>query len=144
MTGIFKYFIIKQSSRYALVLFSALLMVLISGCEEDDELVAVRSIETIEPYISGPAVISGGLIKANRNIELLGYGLWYSTKPDPGIDDAVAAGTDLTVSREGGSYLMEFKSEMFLSTGTTYYLRAYIETRSGIAYDDNELKFTFN
>ncbi len=134
---------VPNLSSYTVVVIIALMLFCAYGCEEDDELVAIRSIETIEPYVSGEAVISGGIIKANRDISLVRYGVCLNTESNPTVEDTVIVGENLRKSPDGGGYFIEFESVMVLSPGTQYYIRAFIETRSGLAYG-NETDFIFN
>lgn len=111
------------------------------GCEKDD-LVAIRSIETFTPVVTGNVAVTGGKMIANREIELIDYGVCLSTRPNPTIDDLIFAGTDMMVSQDSGSYTVEFTSQIApLSAGTRYYLRAYVNTKSGRAYG-TQIDFT--
>jgi len=113
------------------------------GCEKDD-LVAIRSLDTIEPEVTATTAITGGRVVANREIELVEYGVCYNTTANPTIEDNIAPGTGLQEFIEGNRYSAEFQSTISLLTpGTIYYIRAYVTTRSGTAYG-NQISFTTN
>ncbi len=116
---------------------------LLSGCEKDD-LVAIRSIDTIEPVITGTTVVTGGIMTANKEIELVEYGIAYNTAANPVTEDNISPGTDLSVFEDPSRYTVEFKSQItLLSPGTKYYIRAFVTTRTGTAYG-NQISFTIN
>lgn len=118
-------------------------LILLSGCEKDD-LVAIRSIDTIEPVITGTTVVTGGIMTANKEIELVEYGIAYNTSANPVTEDNISPGTDLEVFEDPSRYTAEFKSQIsLLSPGTTYYIRAFVTTRTGTAYG-NQISFTVN
>jgi hypothetical protein len=124
--------------------FYAGLMILffITGCDKDNELVAITSIETIEPVLTETGYESGGRMIGNKEIEITGYGVSYSTGENPAIEDAVAAGIEMNATWEENQFTVDFKSRLpLLAPGTRYYLRAYITTRSGTAYG-NQVQFT--
>ncbi len=120
-------------------------LVFISGCEQDDDLVAITSFLTIEPSITATGLETGGRLTANREIELLEYGVVYSTSENPTTEnDNIVPGTDLIVSDTRNRFSAEFKSHLpRLNPGTTYYIKAFISTRSGTAYG-NQISFTVN
>jgi hypothetical protein len=126
----------------SVVVFATLVIpVVFTGCEKDD-LVAITSLVTIEPTFRGTVVLSGGRLTANKEIELLDYGVCYSTRDNPSIEDNVAPGQDLEISLEQSRFYAEYSSQLSpLSSGTTYYLKAFITTKSGTAYG-NQLTFT--
>jgi hypothetical protein len=131
---------------YANLLFITSLMIVLfaAGCDKNDELVAITSIETIEPVLTANGYQSGGRMTGNREIEITGYGVSYSTSQNPTIEDAVAAGTEMNATWSQSQYVVDFTSRLpLLAPGTTYYLRAYISTRSGTAYG-NQLQLTTN
>ncbi len=122
--------------------FAALIYVM-AGCEKDD-LVAIRSIDTVEPVIVWRTAETGGKFVANRKIDLVEFGVCYNTSPNPTVEDNVAPGTGLEEIIEASRYEAEFKSTIsLLLPGTTYYIRAYVTTGSGTAYG-NQLTFTTN
>ena len=126
---------------FAFCLWGVLFSLLGSGCDKDD-LVAIRSIETYTPVVTGNVAVTGGKMIANREIELIDYGVCLSTSPNPNINDLVFAGTDMMISHASGSYTVEFTSQIApISSGTRYYLRAYVNTKSGLAYG-TQLDFT--
>jgi hypothetical protein len=130
----------KLCSVFALMIF----IILVAGCDKDDELVAITSIVTTEPILTANGYESGGRMTGNREIEITGYGVSYSTSENPAIEDAVATGSEMNASWEQSQYVVEFTSRLpLLAPGTRYYLRAYITTRSGTAYG-NQLEFTTN
>lgn len=118
-------------------------LLLLTGCEKDD-LVAIRSIDTVEPVITGTTVVTGGVMTANKEIELVEYGIAYNTSSNPVTEDNISPGTDLSVFEDPSKYTAEFKSQItLLSPGTTYYIRAFVTTRTGTAYG-NQISFTIN
>ncbi len=120
-------------------------LIIITGCEQDDDLVAITSFVTIEPSITATGFETGGRLAANREIEFLEYGVVYSTSENPTTEnDIIAPGTDLIVSDTRNRFSAEFKSHLTLLTpGTTYYIKAFASTRSGTAYG-NQISFTVN
>ena len=120
-------------------------LIIITGCEHDDDLVAITSFVTIEPSLTATGFETGGRLAANREIEFLEYGVVYSTSEDPTTEiDGIAPGTDLIVSDTRNRFSAEFKSQLtLLSPGTTYYIKAFASTRSGTAYG-NQISFTVN
>jgi hypothetical protein len=128
-----------------LIFFAALIIFLsIAGCEKEDELVAITSIETTEPVLTANGYVSGGRMIGNREIEITGYGVSYSTSENPTIEDAFAAGLDMDASWEQNQYIVDFTSRLpLLAADTRYYLRAYITTRSGTAYG-NQVELNTN
>lgn len=124
------------------VITALVISVLFTGCEKND-LVAITSLVTIEPSFRGTVVVSGGRLTANKEIELLDYGVCYSTRDNPSIEDNVAPGQDLEISMEQSRFSAEYSSQLSpLSSGTTYYLKAFITTKSGTAYG-NQLTYTY-
>ncbi len=137
--------VLKKRISLIPALIAAIIIVslFLSGCEKDD-LVAIRSLDTIEPEVIATTALTGGIVVANREIELVEYGVCYNTTANPTTEDNVAPGTDLQEFIEGNRYSAEFKSTISLLTpGTTYYIRAYVTTRSGTAYG-NQISFTTN
>ncbi len=127
----------------ALVAVAITISLFLSGCEKDD-LVAIRSLDTIEPEVISTTALTGGIVVANRELELVEYGVCYNTTANPTTEDNVAPGTDLEEIIDGNRYSAEFKSTISLLTpGTTYYIRAFVTTRSGTAYG-NQITFTTN
>ncbi len=120
-------------------------LIIITGCEQDDDLVAITSFVTIEPSITATGFETGGRLAANREIEFLEYGVVYSTSENPTTEnDIIVPGTDLVVSDTRNRFSAEFKSHLpRLSPGTTYYNKAFVSTRSGTAYG-NQISFTVN
>ena len=120
-------------------------LVFITGCEQDDDLVAITSFVTIEPSITATGFETGGRLAANREIEFLEYGVVYSTSENPTTEnDIIAPGADLIVSDTRNRFSAEFKSHLTLLTpGTKYYIKAFVSTRSGTAYG-NQISFTVN
>ncbi len=132
-----------QAYLKKLCLFSVLIL-LAGSCERDDELVAIVSFETFQPFQTDLGYRTGGRIVANREITINEYGVCFSTVPDPTIADLIAPGTDLETEWVLGSYSIEFNSLITppqLVAGTTYYIRAFLTTRTGTAYG-KEVEFT--
>ncbi len=120
-------------------------VIILTGCEHDDDLVAITSFVTIEPSITTTGFETGGRLAANRKIEFLEYGVVYSTSVNPTTEnDIISPGTDLIVSDNRNRFSAEFKSPLtLLNPGTTYYIKAFVSTRSGTAYG-NQISFTVN
>ncbi|TVR73246.1 MAG: hypothetical protein EA408_05240 [Marinilabiliales bacterium] len=138
-----------MSSRFKLHTFTmtflalAAFLFVMAGCEKDD-LVAIRSLDTVEPVIVWRTAETGGVIVANRKLDLVEFGVCYNTTPNPTVEDNIAPGTGLEEIIEASRYEAEFKSTItLLMPGTTYYIRAYVTTGSGTAYG-NQLTFTTN
>jgi hypothetical protein len=131
--------------RYALIFASAAILLLSAGCERDDNvLVAIVRFETFTPAQTVQGAETGGRVLANRDIDFEEYGVCYSTRPNPGIGDLIASGTNLETSWVQESYSIEFTATITgLTAGTKYYLRAFLTTRTGTAYGA-EVEFTPN
>jgi hypothetical protein len=118
--------------RLSLVILGSL--IIMTGCEQEDDLVAITSFVTIEPSITITGFETGGRLAANRKIEFLEYGVVYSTSVNPTTEnDIISPGTDLIVSDNRNRFSAEF----------TYYIKAFASTRSGTAYG-NQISFTVN
>ena len=126
-------------------LIAICLLPLFAGCEKNDDLVAIVSFETIEPVITITGIETGGNIRANRNIEITEYGVVFNTTGNPTIEaGTISPGSDISVTEVGSRYLIEFNSRVtVLSSGATYYIKAYITTRTGTAYG-NQVSYTVN
>ena len=120
-------------------------VIFLTGCEHDDDLVAITSFVTIEPSITATGFETGGRLTANREIEFLEYGVVYSTSVNPTTEnDIISPGTDLVITDNRNRFSAEFKSPLtLLNPGTTYYIRAFVSTKSGTAYG-NQISFTAN
>jgi hypothetical protein len=126
-------------------LIAVCLLPIIGSCEKSDDLVAIVSFDTIEPVVTITGIETGGNVTANRNIDITEYGVVYNTAGNPTIEgDAVSPGIDLSVTEVGSRYLIEFDSRItVLSPGATYYIKAYISTRTGTAYG-NQVSYKVN
>ena len=125
------------------LLAATLVLFLFYGCERDDDLVAIVSFEITEPVLTEEGIEVGANLVANREIGLENYGIVYNTSLQPDINDNTVPGHDLETSWILDSYSVEFKSLITgLSSGTTYYFRAFITTRTGTAYSQNQIDFT--
>jgi hypothetical protein len=134
----------KQLYSSLIVYAGLMILLFLAGCDKNDELIAITSIVTTDPVLTANGYLSGGRMTGNREIEITGYGVSYSTSENPTIEDAVAAGSDLNASWEQSQYVVDFTSRLpLLAPATRYYLRAYITTRSGTAYG-NQLQLTTN
>ena len=120
-------------------------LIIITGCEQDDDLVAITSFITIEPSITATGFETGGRLAANREIEFLEYGVVYSTSENPTTEnDIIAPGADLIVTDTRNRFSAEFKSHLtLLNPGAKYYIKAFVSTRSGTAYG-SQISFTVN
>lgn len=137
----FKYDFAKKCRSAALILLAIILPVL-SGCERDNDLVAITSFITLNPETTLTGVQTGGLLETNRDIEISEYGVCYSTSEDPDISDMISPGTDMDISEVNNSYAFEFTSQLtLLTSGTTYYIKAFVTTPTGTAYG-NQVDFT--
>jgi hypothetical protein len=134
-----------RSFNYVSVLFRYLFVitaVFIISCERDDELVAIVSFETLAPVRTDFGAVSGGRITANREISFSDFGVCYNTSENPDINNFVAPGANLETSWVQESYSIGFTSGLSgLTPGTTYYLRAFLTTRTGTAYGE-QVTFT--
>jgi hypothetical protein len=123
--------IISALFRYVIVI-AAISMI---SCERDDELVAIVNFETLAPVRTEFGAVSGGRITANREINFSEFGVCYNTSENPDINDFVAPGTNLETAWIQESYSINFNSNLSgLTSGATYYLRAFLTTRTGTAY----------
>jgi hypothetical protein len=125
--------------RY-LFFMTAIFMV---SCERDDELVAIVSFETLAPERTDFGAVSGGRIMANKAISFSDFGVCYNTSENPDINDFVAPGSDPVESQVQESYTINFTANLSgLTPGTTYYLRAFLTTRTGTAYG-RQITYTY-
>ncbi len=137
----FKYTFFKNCFSAALILSISILTV-IGGCERDDDLVAITSFITLEPEITLSGIQTGGLLETNKDIEITEYGVCYSTSENPDINDMISPGTDMDITEDNNSYTIEFTSHItLLTSGTTYYIVAFVTTPTGTAYG-NQVEFT--
>jgi hypothetical protein len=120
-----------------------ILSILFTGCERDDDLVAIISFEISEPVLSVEGISTGGQLIASRAINYDQIGIVYSTRREPVISDAFVPGHDIETSRVQQNYTIEFQALVTgLPAGRTYYMRAFITTRTGTAYSRNQVEFT--
>ena len=126
-----------------LFLFAAVIFIFSSGCERDDELVSIVSFELDEPEYTPQGLETAASVLANRETDFDEFGITYSTNPNPGISDFTIPGQNLETSWISDSYSIQFTASLAgLSSGTRYYMRAYLTTRTGTAYSKNEVVFT--
>jgi hypothetical protein len=125
-------------------LFSILCsLLLFTGCEQADELVAITSFQILEPVRTFDGLQVSGIMKSNREINISDFGICYNNSGNPTIEEDRVPGAELIESWEQGQYVVNFTSNLILLVpGTTYYFRAYITTRTGAAYSVNEITFT--
>ncbi|MFP4365667.1 MAG: hypothetical protein ACLFQA_01110 [Bacteroidales bacterium] len=124
------------------MIFSISILTVIGGCERDDDLVAITSFITLEPEITLSGIQTGGLLETNKDIEITEYGVCYSTSENPDINDMISPGTDMDITEDNNSYTIEFTSHItLLTSGTTYYIVAFVTTPTGTAYG-NQVEFT--
>jgi hypothetical protein len=120
-----------------------LLMALIvhPSCERDDDLVAITFFDTFDPVVSSGGIETGGLMRANREISISEFGVCYSTNANPTIEDDVSPGTNLQGSWDQAQYKVEFTSLLppLLASETTYYIRAFVTTKTGTAYGNQKV-----
>lgn len=128
---------------FTAALFAATLgLFLFYGCERDDDLVAIVSFEITDPVRTEEGIEAGGHLIANREIGIENFGIVYDTGPQPDINDFTVPGHGLETTWILDSYSVEFKSLITgLSSGTTYYFRAFVTTRTGTAYSQNQIEF---
>ena len=84
--------------------------------------------------ITGATATCGGNITDNGGLNITARGVCWSTSPDPTIADS-----HTTNGSGSGSFS---SSIMGLNVSTTYYVRAYATTASGIAYGDEKIFIT--
>jgi hypothetical protein len=120
-----------------------ILLTFFIGCERDDDLVAIVSFEISEPVLTVEGISTGGQLIANRAINYDQIGIVYSTRREPVISDAFVPGHDIETSWIQQQYSIEFQGLVTgLPAGRTYYMRAFITTRTGTAYSRNQVEFT--
>ncbi len=138
-------YISDRPVRCALIIVAAVMLMFSAGCDRDDNiLVAIVRFETFAPKQAVQGAETGGRVLANRDIDFDEYGVCFSTRPNPGIGDRIASGTNLETSWVQESYSIEFTATITgLTAGTKYYIRAFLTTRTGTAYGD-EVEFTPN
>jgi hypothetical protein len=133
----------KYRSGLAVIWVMFILPVLFYGCERDDDLVAIVSFEITEPLRTAEGVLTGGQLLATREISYDQVGIVYSTRREPVISDNFIPGYDIETSWIQQNYSIEFNGLVTgLPSGRTYYLRAFITTRTGTAYSRNQVEFT--
>jgi hypothetical protein len=137
----------QQVQRPLVFFFLALFSLgIFSGCEDDNELVAITAFEVLDPVVTANGFQTGGRLVANKEINILEYGICYGTSSAPTIENNVVPGTGLVETWEQSQFTAEFSSLVtIISTpGTTIYIRAFITTKTGTAYSRNERVFTSN
>ncbi len=105
------------------------------GCKKEN-LVEIPTVRTFEVTgITGNLAKSGGNVLDNGGASVTARGVFWSKSENPGLNNNNGATSDGTGSGE-------FESSINgLSSGTTYYLRAYAINSEGIGYGD-QLQFT--
>ncbi len=103
------------------------------GTAYSGQLIVTRGVPTISTVavygITGSTAWSGGNITSNGGSSITARGLCWGTSEEPTID------SDSTTDEGEGTG--EFSSKMTgLSAGTTYYVRAYAQTASDVAYGE--------
>ena len=83
--------------------------------------------------ITTVSAVVGGTVTINEGNHIFARGVCWGTEPNPTIDDSHQAGDNVAGSQ---SFTLDG-----LNIGTTYYIRAYAATDSGLAYG-NEVTFT--
>lgn len=85
------------------------------------------SVNTVEPTsISSTTAVSGGTLSNTTGATILAKGVCWATYPNPSLSDQ---------HTDEGAGISDFTSTLYgLSTGTTYYVRAYITTSTGTTY----------
>ena len=108
------------------------------SCDKDNE--SFESVElpiltTLEANnITSSSANSGGLISEDGGGEISSRGVCWNTSPNPTIEDSEKS--------EDGAEIGSFNSLLpNLTSGTTYYVRAYATNEAGTAYG-NEISFT--
>lgn len=88
------------------------------------------TISTVAVYgITSSTAWSGGNITSSGGDNIIAYGVCWGTSEDPNID--------FDYSTNDGEGTGEFSSQMTeLTAGTTYYVRAYAQTNSDVAYGE--------
>lgn len=115
------------------------LMSLVSACEtlfNQERETLIRSGEIQKVGVSG-ATVAGVLldVAASDNNPVITFGHCWATQDNPSIEDFR---TDLGVPTRGTNFSSDLRN---LIEGTTYYVRAYAQTESGVEYG-GVLRFT--
>ncbi len=93
--------------------------------------ITINAVSSITPF----SAISGGDITADTGGPITERGVCWSLSPSPTISNSKTL---------NGSGLGTFASEMTgLTSGTTYYLRAYATNNAGTAYSKESVFTTF-
>jgi hypothetical protein len=131
--------------RLSIPVILALLAVVTGSCQRDDDvLVSIVNFEVMQPQLTDQGIQLRGRVLTNREISPESYGICYGTGANPDINDFIAPGTDLETTRVQESYEIEFSAtipRLSLSAGTGYYIRAFLTTRTGTAYSQNQVQF---
>lgn len=118
-------------------LFFTLMFIITSltSCKKDENSSTLPNLATLGANnITEVSADSGGIIVQNGGESITARGVCWDTSANPTIDLT-------TTSMDGkgaGSYTSSLEN---LSSGTTYYIRAYATNKTGIAYG-NEISFT--
>ena len=104
------------------------------SCDEDND-VELPILTTLDANnIKCSTAYSGGLISEDGGGEISSRGVCWNTSPNPTIEDSEKS--------EDGAEIGSFNSLLpNLTSGTTYYVRAYATNEAGTAYG-NEISFT--
>jgi uncharacterized protein (TIGR02145 family) len=119
----------KQNLLIHPLLFVAMLLVVISGCEKDDDngqenVTILSTIEVTEITVN--TATSGGNITDDGGTTVIARGVCWSTNKNPTIDDnKTEDGTGV------GSFTSSIKK---LEPNTTYYVRAYATNSANTGY----------
>jgi hypothetical protein len=115
-------------------LFALLLITFISSCNDDDDVVMLSTLSTLEiSQLTKTSASSGGEITSDGGGTIINRGLCYNTSTNPTIENFVVPNAGGT-----GSFIGQMTG---LNEGTTYYVRAYAVNSAGTAYG-NEISFT--
>ena len=113
----------------------------IKGAGGTSKSINIKQAETIFTTLSVPQISNVTKSSAtvsftfDSNVVATTYGVCYSTKDNPTIEDATVISNEGTSNQ--GNPSIELKD---LTAGTTYYLRAYVVNIDGVKYS-NSIKF---
>ena len=107
--------------------FLFLLLVTVVGCEKDEKTVAAPEILSSAPAsITETSATLGGNVTTTLNV--LDKGICWGTSPNPTVSN-----DKLSASSGAGEFSLTANN---LRSGTTYYVRVYVETNEGITYGE--------
>ncbi len=125
-----------QCNKNLLLPFFLTALLLAGGCTPDETPVIIATAEITG--ITTDSATGGGIIVYGQEAQITGKGLVWDKKHDP------------TITRNAGKTLDETGENKFshaiggLTPSTTYYVRAYAVSSSGVSYGDEHVFKTYN